>query len=738
MKRWRVMTVLVVLLSLSGECSVRTSQPGQLSADEMLTEALQLVEVGRFSESLQPLRQLNTTRLRGQLSPAWQQRLPFLLGYAFFQAGDYGKATLYFERARESYPELPDYTLWYLGEGLLRLERFQPARTAYRWLLDAFPDSVHRPEALFRAAEANARLGDLQRAADLYTQYQREYRDGTHRGEVAIRLGIVQRDIGNPAAALREWRDLWIEYPENAAAAQVPELEKTLAPTFVAPPIAPEDLYRRAQRLFRLNHHREALRAFALAQAARPDQPVSLDTLYQIGVAQYHARENPAAIETFRTILAVAPSSPLAPDSLLMQARLHLRVEADESFLATAQTLTERFPTSKQTDEVSYLRGHFYRNRGRIAEAMQVFQQIAQRGKQSEYADDASWYMGWLQYGSGEYDRAAQTWARLLSAFPTSALAADTLYWQGRAFERAGRPTEARARYEHLRTSYQQTYYGYLASGRIEGRSPWSWQATRLNGSVRTVGATLSMPDMLPADGVNPHVARGRELWAMRLFASAGEEFEAVPAQGPNGLLWQWHAAQAFHWAGEHHRAMRILRRYGKISFSQTVGLSTADLQEMTYPLGALQRLETSTYDGLDPLFVGALIMAESEWNPRAFSRVGARGLMQLMPDTGRRLAKSLGVAVASDDQLFDPTLNLRLGVAYLGELSRRFEGRLPLVLACYNAGEDEVSKWWARRAGDDIEEFIANIPFRETRRYVQRVYVYYAEYQRIYRGIPG
>jgi soluble lytic murein transglycosylase len=108
------------------------------------------------------------------------------------------------------------------------------------------------------------------------------------------------------------------------------------------------------------------------------------------------------------------------------------------------------------------------------------------------------------------------------------------------------------------------------------------------------------------------------------------------------------------------------------------------------------------------------------------------------MPETGRRIAERLGIAIASDDQLFNPTLNLRLGVAYLNELSGRFEGRLPLVLASYNAGEEQVEKWWVNRAGDDLEEFIANIPFRETRRYVQRVYVYYAEYQRIYRGLPG
>ena len=220
----------------------------------------------------------------------------------------------------------------------------------------------------------------------------------------------------------------------------------------------------------------------------------------------------------------------------------------------------------------------------------------------------------------------------------------------------------------------------------------------------------------------------------MRLFASAGEELEAASMQGARSLIWQARAAQAFHWAGEHHRSMRLLRRQGRASFSQALGLSSAELQEMLYPLGAMQRLATSDFNDLDPLLVGALIMAESDWNPRAFSRVGARGLMQLMPDTGRRVAESLGVAVSSDEQLFDPSLNLKLGVTYLGELSRRFEGRLPLVLASYNAGEDQVSKWWSKRAGDDIEEFIANIPFRETRRYVQRVYGYYAEYQRIYR----
>ena len=122
------MIALVLLTFLSGIGPLAASQPSQSSADAVLAEALQLVQGGRFSEALRPLRQLNSPNLRGRLSPPWQRRLPFLLGYASFQVGDYAKSTLHFERAREIYPELQDYTLWYLGEGLFRLERFQSAR----------------------------------------------------------------------------------------------------------------------------------------------------------------------------------------------------------------------------------------------------------------------------------------------------------------------------------------------------------------------------------------------------------------------------------------------------------------------------------------------------------------------------------------------------------------------------------------------------------------------------------
>ncbi len=482
MSRWRILSLILLLVYLGGETVLVDSQPTQPSTKELLAEALQLVQRGQLPDALKPLRQLNTPRMSDELPLVWQQRLTFLLGLAYFHSGDYGKATLHFERVRDGYPELQDYTLWYLAEGLRRLDRLPSARMAYQWLVDAFLDSVHRPEALFQAAETNARLGDLQRAADLYRRYLQEHPEGAHRGEVLIGLGTVQRDLGNPVEALRQWRSVWVDHPEDPAAAKVPDLEQTLPPSFVVPAVAPDDLYRRAQRLYRLNRHREALQAFTLARAAAPNQPLSAETLYQIGTSQYHARDNAAALATFQIIYATAPRGALAPAALLMQGRLYLRTEADEDFLRTASALMEGFPNSKQADEIGYLSGHFYRNRGRTAEATRAYQQTVDRGKASEYADDAWWYLGWLQYGMREYDRAAQTWGKLLNAFPVSGLASDTLYWQGRALERAGRQGEARTRYDRLRTSYRQTFYGYLATARLEGRSPWAWEVKQLNG----------------------------------------------------------------------------------------------------------------------------------------------------------------------------------------------------------------------------------------------------------------
>ena len=117
----------------------------------------------------------------------------------------------------------------------------------------------------------------------------------------------------------------------------------------------------------------------------------------------------------------------------------------------------------------------------------------------------------------------------------------------------------------------------------------------------------------------------------------------------------------------------------------------------------------------------------ESRFDPNAKSWVGARGLMQLMPATARLMAPP--------GDLDDPGFNIELGTRFLAGLMREFNDPR-LALAAYNAGPKNVRQWMSTRRTDDIEAFVEQIPFDETRLYVKRVVLAWDEYRRIY-GSP-
>jgi len=135
--------------------------------------------------------------------------------------------------------------------------------------------------------------------------------------------------------------------------------------------------------------------------------------------------------------------------------------------------------------------------------------------------------------------------------------------------------------------------------------------------------------------------------------------------------------------------------------------------------------------DALDPYLVLALVRQESLFNPQARSVSDARGLMQLMPVTADRIGPAAGVEQASLN-LYDPSLSVRVGTAYLKSLFAMFGGDPIKAVAAYNAGEHAVQQWNAKYPGDD-DQWVENIGFRETRDYVKRVIGGLREYRMLY-----
>ncbi len=151
------------------------------------------------------------------------------------------------------------------------------------------------------------------------------------------------------------------------------------------------------------------------------------------------------------------------------------------------------------------------------------------------------------------------------------------------------------------------------------------------------------------------------------------------------------------------------------------------------YPLEYEDTISANAKEfGVDPYLVAAVINTESGFDPKAVSRVGAVGLMQIMPETGEWIAGKLGKDGFTMQDLYDPGTNIRFGCWYLGFLKDTFDGNLQLMTAGYNAGHNRVAQWLADQTVSDGQT-LQNIPFPETEKYVEKIAKAYEKYREYY-----
>jgi soluble lytic murein transglycosylase len=233
-----------------------------------------------------------------------------------------------------------------------------------------------------------------------------------------------------------------------------------------------------------------------------------------------------------------------------------------------------------------------------------------------------------------------------------------------------------------------------------------------------------------------------RLLLAAGLYDDALNELRfAQRAWGPSTQV-DATVAWVYHRKGELRRAITLMRRaYPQHLTAGGQELPTEILQ-VIFPLTYWDLIRKhSTARGIDPYLVAALIAQESTFDPKIRSHANAWGLMQVVPATGRRLARSLGIRRFDTPMLTNPETNIRLGTVYFSRLVEQFGGT-HYALASYNAGESRVVRWRAERPGLDQDEFIDDIPFPETQNYVKRILGTAEDYRMLYgkgggRAIP-
>lgn len=256
--------------------------------------------------------------------------------------------------------------------------------------------------------------------------------------------------------------------------------------------------------------------------------------------------------------------------------------------------------------------------------------------------------------------------------------------------------------------SKDRSFYGFLAAEL--NNSPFE-----LNAKIDTLNN-----EALAQLKQQPAVTRARELFKLGRLTEANREWNLALASmneeetnlaGYIAKSWGWHL-QAIINAAKTKRWDHIELRF-------------------PHPHANLFKTYASKND-LDLSFPVAIARQESAFLYNAQSRVGARGLMQLMPKTAKQTAKKHKVPYKRTSQLYDPETNITLGSAYLGDMLKRFNNNPAYASAAYNAGPHRVKKWLKQRGHLPLDIWIETIPFKETRKYVQNVLAFRVIYDRL------
>jgi tetratricopeptide (TPR) repeat protein len=194
----------------------------------------------------------------------------------------------------------------------------------------------------------------------------------------------------------------------------------------------------------------------------------------------------------------------------------------------------------------------------------------------------------------------------------------------------------------------------------------------------------------------------------------------------------------AFPAVDDHHYLRRMLGREGRrLDMPPEEDANNAKWRRWYPRAFADQVTRQAAAHGLDPNFIWALMTVESSYNPWAISRVGARGLMQVMPHTGALVTERVGLQNFGPPLLVEPAVAIEQAAWYFDQLLEKFNGQLPLAIAGYNAGPHRVAAWLGRKGHLPMDEFIEEIPYTEARGYTKKVLRYLALYRRIYEGAP-
>lgn len=710
--------------SARGQTSGETDKLGGLrpvlnQAEAALVRASADLRPGAQSAVIDRLRRISTENTGEEASGLAQ----VLIAKSAMALGRFDEAATAARHPDIDRTALGDRALLILARAKARTGDYGASASAYLRAIDASQSDDVACSARLGAAAALQQIKQNVRRVTLLTEANTVCR--LDHADVLLDLAEALIAQGSRDEALVRLEELERVYPTSQQA--------QTGNTMIATVLAPTGTH--SQRSSRQDFERRFARAHALLDNGRKTaalaelRKLSLHPSIekdgdevQVALASALSRSSAKEAKEAKAVLASVPDSSTA----IAEARLLLARMAPENERAgRLNEVIAAYPGTPVAEEGLYTLASFYQRDALYSEAAPYYRRLVKEFADGSYAENAAMRAAFEALRAGRTADAAEP----LEAMARRAKSpAGFLYWAGIARLRNGEADRGLTLLRETSNRFRNTWYGNLAAGELL-RAPKAGGANQAT-ATRVTGLPAPTTQLWrSAELPGPMTARLRQLLLIGLDSEALDELKALG--NSSGAL----EARALIEADR--GGLRNAIIYMKRARPEYVSAEIKDLPSLVwttiYPLKHGDALKKAALrEDLDPALVAALVCQESTFDERAKSLVGARGLMQIMPYTGKPLARQLGMRYTTG-MLHEPSTSLTFGTRYFRQMMERFGLRPDAALAAYNAGPHRVDRWLTPNPNIRSDEFTESIPFTETRNYVMIILGARDQYRRLY-----
>ena len=616
------------------------------------------------------------------------------------------------------------------GDALLALGQKEQAREAYLFAHENGEIKLVRGRAargLINVAKLTKRHEEQLRFIDVLLADK----SVRQRPSLLLERAVLLERSGQRKAAAEAAFRLQVDYPASKVAREAETLLDRLATKGVTPPVASSRVALvRAKNLFRDGAWDQAEDALAALAAKHPELQLDIE-LARAELLQKRGKRS-EELEVLQRLYRTGLDAKTGPDVLDRLARLSMKRDDNELAMKYFDELTERFPESSLAPEAGFFSAWLPYNGGDYTEASRRFLVFAGAHRKWSRRAEALWFAGWSAFLAENGALARRAFDQLREEHPTSEMGVFAHYWMGRIREREKDLTNARLEYREVLKTAPLSYYGHWAERRLAALEeprrfvpPPAQKPTTLKDALAVLGAerprSVDRALALHAAGVLEEALEELQVAHLRLKKIRDTKGRVMVAEMLDQL-------------GAHHEAfllaMGITRDGSELARGEPYAWRA---WRLAYPKAFWKDVEASAkVHEIDPLLVLSIMRTESHFRPYVTSRAGARGLMQIMPNTAKMIGRAADGGAAHAARFRQPESNIWLGAWYLKQLLGRYDGQLALAIGAYNAGPRAMDRWVAERKDLELDVFVETISYRETRRYVRRVLETYAVYKRL------